>query len=126
MALGLDTDLASLPPNTTRVRFPDDTIIRIGFYDSPRNRNPILVLKAVEQMIKHVVFFKFKPEASPEERREALDELRSLPGKIDVIREFEVGEEILGQLRSWDAVLISTFDDLVGFQSPSRLSTNAL
>jgi hypothetical protein len=71
-------------------------------------------------MIKHVVFFEFKPEASPEERRDALDELRSLPGKIDVIREFEVGEDILGQPRSWDAVLISTFDDLAALEKYQR------
>jgi hypothetical protein len=71
-------------------------------------------------MIKHVVFFKFKPEASRDERREALDELRSLPDKVDVIREFEVGEDILGQPRSWDAALISTFDDLAALEEYQR------
>lgn len=63
-------------------------------------------------MIRHVVFFKFKPEADAGEREAALDELRGLPDKIDSIREFEVGEDILRSPRAWDAVLIATFDDL--------------
>jgi hypothetical protein len=63
-------------------------------------------------MIKHVVFFKFKPESTKAERQEALDLLRSLPDKIDLIRSFEVGEDLLGTPRSWDAVLIATYDDL--------------
>lgn len=63
-------------------------------------------------MIRHVVFFKFKPEVTPAERRAVLDELRSLPDKIDVIRSYEVGEDILHSPRAWDAVLIATYDDL--------------
>jgi hypothetical protein len=63
-------------------------------------------------MIKHIVFFKFKPEASESARREVLDELRALPDKIDVIRTFEVGEDVLRASRSWDAALVAVFDDL--------------
>jgi hypothetical protein len=63
-------------------------------------------------MIKHVVFFKFKPEVGEAERRSALDGLRALPDKIDVIRDFEVGQDVLRKSRSWDAVLIGTYDDL--------------
>jgi hypothetical protein len=71
-------------------------------------------------MIRHVVFFKFKPEVSTAERRTVLDELRALPDKIDVIRSYEVGEDILQSTRSWDAVLISTYDDLQALESYSR------
>jgi hypothetical protein len=35
-----------------------------------------------------------------------------LPKKIDVIREYEVGEDVLRSARSWDAVLIGTYDSL--------------
>ena len=45
-------------------------------------------------------------------RSSILDELRALPDKIDVIRSFEVGEDVLQSARSWDAVLIATYDDL--------------
>jgi hypothetical protein len=71
-------------------------------------------------MIRHVVFFKFRPESGGGERKKALDELRGLPDKIDVIREFEVGEDILQSARSWDAVLISTFGDLEALQTYNR------
>lgn len=71
-------------------------------------------------MIKHVVFVKFRPETSDGERKAALRELRALPDKIDVIREFEVGEDILRTARAWDAVLIATFDDLESLQKYSR------
>lgn len=63
-------------------------------------------------MIRHVVFFKFKPEASAADIPAVLDQLRALPDKIDVIRSFEVGEDVLHSPRSWDAVLIATYDDL--------------
>jgi len=71
-------------------------------------------------MIKHVVFFKFRPETSQAERKSALDELRALPDKIDMIREFEVGEDILRSPRSWDAVLVATYDDLGALEKYAR------
>jgi hypothetical protein len=63
-------------------------------------------------MVKHVVMFKFKPEIDAGRRRQVLDELRDLAGKIEEIREFDVGEDVLHSPRSWDAVLISSFDGL--------------
>jgi stress responsive alpha/beta barrel protein len=71
-------------------------------------------------MIKHVVFFKFRPETSESERKSALNQLRALPDKIDVIREYEVGEDLLKTSRSWDAVLVSAFDDLDALQTYQR------
>ncbi|MEK6406252.1 MAG: Dabb family protein [Acidobacteriota bacterium] len=71
-------------------------------------------------MIRHVVFFKFKPEASVAERRAVLDELRALPDKIDVIRSFEIGEDIMHSARAWDAVLIATYDDLEALETYTR------
>ncbi|MFY9556353.1 MAG: Dabb family protein [Blastocatellia bacterium] len=71
-------------------------------------------------MIRHVVFFKFRPEAGSAERRAALDALRGLPDKIDVIRSYEVGEDILHSSRAWDAVLIATYDDLQALETYTR------
>ena len=71
-------------------------------------------------MIRHVVFLKFKPEADQARRRAALGALRALPDKIDVIRSFEVGEDVLHIERSWDAVLIATYDDLEALQKYTR------
>lgn len=71
-------------------------------------------------MIKHVVFFKFKPEASPEARSEVVDQLRSLPDKIDLIRSWEIGEDIMHSARAWDVVEIATYDDLGALESYMR------
>ena len=71
-------------------------------------------------MIKHVVVFKFKPETDERERTAVINELRDLPNKIDVIREFEVGLDVLRSQRSWDGVIIGTYDDLDALQKYQR------
>ena len=71
-------------------------------------------------MIRHVVFFKFKAETDSSRRKSVLDDLRSLPDKIDVIRSFEVGEDVLQSARSWDAVIVATYDDLQALETYSR------
>ena len=63
-------------------------------------------------MIRHIVFFKFKPDISPAEREGAISSLRGLPDKIDFIRTFELGEDVLKLPRSWDLVLVASYDDL--------------
>jgi stress responsive alpha/beta barrel protein len=71
-------------------------------------------------MIKHVVFFKFKSEASAGARREVINQLRALPDKIDVIRSFEIGEDIMHSARAWDVVEIATYDDLEALETYTR------
>ncbi len=71
-------------------------------------------------MIKHVVFFKFKPEASAAARSSVVDELRALPDKISLIRSFEVGEDIMHSARAWDVVEIATYDDLEALETYTR------
>jgi hypothetical protein len=68
-------------------------------------------------MIKHVVFFKFKPDISAAEREAGISGLRGLPDKIDFIRTFELGEDVLRLPRSWDLVLVATYDDLDALQA---------
>lgn len=60
-------------------------------------------------MLRHVVFFKFKPEIPAAERQDFLALLRGLPAKIPEIVSSEVGEDILGTPRSYHVALISTF-----------------
>lgn len=71
-------------------------------------------------MIKHVVFFKFKPEANQAVRRAVINQLRALPDKIDVIRSFEIGEDIMHSARAWDVVEIATYDDLEALEKYTR------
>jgi hypothetical protein len=72
------------------------------------------------KVIRHVVFYKFKPETTPEQRDLAVATLRALPEKIDFIRHLEVGLDVLRSPRSWDGVLVSTFDDLSSLEAYSR------
>ena len=71
-------------------------------------------------MIRHIVFFKFKPEGDASKRKSVLEELRALPDKIEVIRSFEVGEDVLQSARSWDAVIVATYDDLQALETYSK------
>jgi len=63
-------------------------------------------------MIKHIVFIKLRPDAGADQRQEIIDGLRALPAQIDVIRSYEVGEDVLKSPRSWDVALIGTYDSL--------------
>ena len=71
-------------------------------------------------MIKHVVFFKFRPEAGDGARRDVVSQLRALPDKIDLIRSWEIGEDIMHSARAWDVVEIATFDDLGALETYTR------
>ncbi|MBE0597764.1 MAG: Dabb family protein [Desulfuromonadales bacterium] len=67
-------------------------------------------------MLRHVVFFKFKAEASEAEIADLTRQLQQLPGRITEIRSFEVGRDLVRSERSFDLALISTFDDLAALQ----------
>jgi hypothetical protein len=67
-------------------------------------------------MIRHIVAFKLKEYPTKEEKLRAAEtvktELLSLPGKISVIRDFEVGIDALHGPASYDLVINSTFSSL--------------
>jgi lysophospholipase L1-like esterase len=44
-------------------------------------------------MLRHIVMFKFKDDATPEQVKKIEDAFRALPGKIDTIKEFEWGTD---------------------------------
>lgn len=67
-------------------------------------------------MLRHVVFFKFKPESSAEEISGLIRDLQQLPSRIADIRGFEVGCDVVRSERSFDLALVSTFDDLAALQ----------
>ena len=67
-------------------------------------------------MITHVVFFKFKPETSPDEIQLLADGLGGLPEQIEEIREFRFGADFIHSERSYDFCLVSSFDDLDALQ----------
>ncbi len=61
-------------------------------------------------MIRHVVVFKFRPDAPREERERWLEQVRKLPDRIDFIRSFSVGTDRLRSQRSYDVALVADFD----------------
>ena len=70
-------------------------------------------------MIKHIVCFKLK-DNSPQKKQEAADRLLSMKGKVDLIRDIEVGTDFLCSERSYDVILQVTLDskeDLEKYQN---------
>jgi quinol monooxygenase YgiN len=63
-------------------------------------------------VIKHIVFFRFKPEVTQAERDEFIAMLRALPERISEVLTLEVGVDVVHSPRSFDAALVSTFADL--------------
>ncbi len=67
-------------------------------------------------VIRHVVFFKFKPEVSAEERKDFVLRLKDLPERVPGIMKDgrgtpEVGEDFMGAPLSYHVALIFTFPD---------------
>lgn len=62
-------------------------------------------------MLIHMVCWKYKAETPPETREQHIAMLRSLPDKIECIRTFEVGSDILHLERSFDTGLVAGFKD---------------
>ena len=62
-------------------------------------------------MVRHVVFFKFKAEASETERAEFVARVKALPERVEGILKPEVGEDFLKSPRSYDVALVFGFED---------------
>ncbi|MEL5895334.1 Dabb family protein [Bacteroides sp. GD17] len=66
-------------------------------------------------MVKHIVLFKLKNEAAPDEKLAAMNNFKkaieALPAKISVIRKIEVGLNINPD-ETWSIALYSEFDTL--------------
>ena len=63
-------------------------------------------------MLKHVVFMRFKKDASEAAIADLEASLGGLPAVIPEIREFQFGRDILKTERSYDFALVSAFDNL--------------
>lgn len=68
----------------------------------------------MEQLITHIVFFKFKDASHI---AKAKNDLLALKAKIPQIRYLEVGVDILRTERSYDLALVTKFDSLEDLQS---------
>ena len=65
-------------------------------------------------MIKHLVFFKFKSEASEADKQAFKAMLDGLPAKIEVIKSYQAGFDVIHSARAFDIALIMDFETLAG------------
>jgi len=65
-------------------------------------------------MLVHIVMFQFKEENKEGNMARVKAMLEALPEKIETLRSMEVGIDISRSERSFDMVLVSTFDDQGG------------
>ena len=63
-------------------------------------------------MIRHIVMFRFKADATKSDREAFLGMLRALPSKISEIVEFEAGFDVVRSPRSFDLALVASYADL--------------
>ena len=60
-------------------------------------------------MLTHIVCWKYKEEASQEQREEHIAKLKDLPNHIENILSFNVGADILHLERSFDTGLVAVY-----------------
>ncbi len=61
-------------------------------------------------MIRHIVFFKFKPEITEEQKNKLVEDLKTLKKKILLIQRLEVGFDIGKKPNSFDLALNTDFN----------------
>ncbi len=80
--------------------------------NTAKTQNPKPETRNNKTMIRHLVFFKFKPETTEAERAELMTLLQGLPGKIAEVQSLEAGFDVIHSPRSFDLALVTTFADL--------------
>ena len=68
-------------------------------------------------MIRHVVVFGWKPEATPEQVEQIATELRKLPARIPAIKAYACGSDAGITQGNSDFAVTADFDDEAGFVS---------
>jgi hypothetical protein len=68
-------------------------------------------------MIRHVVVFTWKPEATPEQIKKIASELRNLTSSIPAIRAYACGSDAGITNGTFDFAVTADFDDEAGFVS---------
>jgi hypothetical protein len=61
-------------------------------------------------MIRHIVFFKFKPEIAEEQKNKLVEDLKTLKKKIPLIQRLEVEFDIGKKPNSYDLALNTDFN----------------
>jgi hypothetical protein len=68
-------------------------------------------------MIRHMVMFRWSPEATPEAKQRVVSELRRLPALLPVLRAYHVGADLGLAEGNFEFAAVADFDDLEGFRT---------
>lgn len=66
-------------------------------------------------MIRHTVLFRWKPEATEEDRKQVATELAKLPSMVPSIRAFASGADVGLVEGNFDFAVTADFDDVAGY-----------
>lgn len=66
-------------------------------------------------MFRHVVMFRWAPDAAAEDADRALEELRRLPDRIPDVRTFSVGIDAGLAADNYDCAVVAEFDDSAAY-----------
>ena len=66
-------------------------------------------------MLRHVVLFTWKPEATADQRQAVATELRKLPGLVAELRRYQVGPDAGINPSNFDFAVVADFDDRAGY-----------
>jgi hypothetical protein len=68
-------------------------------------------------MIRHVVMFRWTPEATDEQKQRMTAELSRLPQLLPVLRTYHIGADLGVNEGNFEWAAVADFDDLEGFLS---------
>jgi Stress responsive A/B Barrel Domain len=68
-------------------------------------------------MLRHVVLFEWKPEATEEQKRRMTEEIGRLPAAITDIRSYRFGHDAAINQGNPDFALVADFDDADGYRA---------
>ncbi len=68
-------------------------------------------------MIRHVVMFRWTPEATQEQKDRVAAELRRLPALLPVLRGYDVGADLGLAEGNFEFAVVADFDDLEGLRA---------
>ncbi len=68
-------------------------------------------------MLRHSAMFRWREDATDEQKRAARDALAALKDKVPTLRALTVGFDIRRNPRNWDMLLVADFDDQAGLEA---------
>lgn len=68
-------------------------------------------------MLRHVVMFTWRPEATDEQKQTVVDNLRRLPSQIEALRSYHVGPDLGLADDNYDFAVVADVDDVDAFHA---------